>query len=432
MADATFDPFFAHFTSGADPIEVGQPHSRSGSLTVSPKDTFTMPQAKTSTDTNVSPSNSLNQSSGFLPFATGVEPSDFWNQVVADPLAPSSLNSGYGTVGEKQSLGFARELGNSASDNSHPHWAPPVSAADFGTAFNTGFDFDAMCKSFTPSALFASMSTNPFDKAFRQDAVSLSPKEDFFSAASDASGSIHSPVPDVVQDDVPRTVSRKRKWSSCSDQKRTCMTSALKILQALHVPPPACLSTHDEESMPHQPRMIDSVLSTNKEVIESVAEIAKCTCSSSSQLQLLLAIICGKLISWYRAIIRNYQPTKASTTESTLNSGEDSEDGIERVLHQPVTMGGYSCDLELESKIRAQVVFSELQHLEILIETISKGKQDSGEVASPGKAHSTRLPSKESGLGDAVQKSLSSFLQGQLEAAKADTTPVLKGIRVPA
>lgn len=83
-------------------------------------------------------------------------------------------------------------------------------------------------------------------------------------------------------------------------------------------------------------------------------------------------------------------------------------------------MEEYSFDVALESRIRAQVVFSELQHLEALVENLSSRSQEAkfgdlctAAAARSGSASTTgsgSMTPDETGLGEGIHRSLSVFL----------------------
>lgn len=221
---------------------------------------------------------------------------------------------------------------------------------------------------------------------------------------------------------------------TCSESRRTCMTSALRILQALHIPPSACLSLADHISVSpasRQPRKTDSVLSTNRDVVRLMAEMLKCSCLCSSQIQLVLTIICGKLIAWYRAIIHNSPDDHPSACMDTDVQTPAHPDGTlnaaigmhnERILHQPITVGEYSLDIGLESKIRAQVVSSELQQLEALVANFSgRIQEEDPNGHNFGRTNGTMSPSA---LSSALNARLTTFLQKKLRNAKAESTSI--------
>lgn len=278
-----------------------------------------------------------------------------------------------------------------------------------------------------PAPFVQSMSNNFFDIALQPDGRS-SPQlgDDDLTVPGD-----HFSIFDPSVLAYPLGVKSPQKTTAiefCSPTSRTCMKSALKILQALHIPPRTCLWACDRMSIPcpHQPRLIDAVLSTNKDIVKSVSNMLKCTCSLSSQVQLILTIICGKVMAWYRAIIRNDNASdNLSLLPSTASKITNEDDYIERILHQPITLGRYSFDSTLESKIRAQVVFSELQHLETMIETLSGrihganfGNSVSGSGGGAFEGGEGSMKMEERGRAETIRTCLSSFLREQLQAAK--------------
>ncbi|MCJ1268836.1 hypothetical protein MMC22_008724 [Lobaria immixta] len=231
---------------------------------------------------------------------------------------------------------------------------------------------------------------------------------------------------------------------TCMESRRTCMTSALRILQTLHIPPCACLSLSDETSTSsanRQPRKTDSVLSTNREIMRLVAEMLKCSCLSSSQIQLVLTVICCKLITWYRAIISNSLDDHPDTcTETDVQTSAHPDGSLntatgmidERVVRQPFAVGEYFLDTSMESKIRAQVVSSELQQLEALVANLSGRMQEKNPSGNnhviPGRTTKKRSRSTSttclSGLSSAAHARLTAFLHKQLRDVKAESTAI--------
>jgi Aflatoxin regulatory protein len=332
----------------------------------------------------------------------------------------------------------------------------------FEYSLNDELDFDALCGSQTPFALPAYIPNKLSDTALKQDATAVTQNTHGFSAAiGDYYSGIFSAVPDRrLETSDPR--GRLQGIEPCSHHTRTCMVSALKILQALHLPPSVCLSagaeTSDSGCLP--PRMTDSVLSINGEAVRLVSDMLECNCSLSSQVQLVLIIICGKLTTWYRAMVRNgydgfdnsaskvrstdnnnnnhnHNNSSSSGSSNNSNSNSNHEDHTERVSHQPITVGGYSFDLPLENKIRAQVVFSELQHVEALIKNLSRRVEETrfGNLCNAaaarsrsGQTASSRLvEADETGLVETIHRRVTVFLHEQLQAAKMEITLITNG-----
>lgn len=180
----------------------------------------------------------------------------------------------------------------------------------------------------------------------------------------------------------------------CVPHARTCMTLAQKVFDALHTPPTVCLSVYSnistEDAFPR--RKVDSILSINRQAIQAVSQILKCVCSTGSSMQLVLVSICNKVTSWYQALVStNIQQnqtsedngffaspqlaTRADIANNKMhprnnhNNDRDivSDDYSHHVIHQPLSLGAYVFDFTLDSRLRAQVVQSELQKMEHMI-----------------------------------------------------------------
>ncbi|KAL8881515.1 MAG: hypothetical protein Q9192_007781, partial [Flavoplaca navasiana] len=158
----------------------------------------------------------------------------------------------------------------------------------------------------------------------------------------------------------------------CTNGYQKCLSSALSTLQTLHIPPTSCLSSAASSNPPSpisNPRKTDSVLAINRNAKQRISQIIRCTCIDSSQVQLILVVICEKLISWYQAVLRSSPGPHDTHDNSTSTS---SEEPIERVLHQRFALGDCSFDLELESSIFAQVIAAELQQFELVIRDLDR------------------------------------------------------------
>ena len=357
--------------------------------------------------------------------------SDFRNETVSDTRGHKFNRAVFDLMGEENSCSDSA-VGSSVQDHGTFGNKLPL-IAGFDSDLNGDFDFDELCRTLTPSAFLACMPRDSFDLSQEQDANILGQNPDGFSAgANDDIPGIFAPMPKYGLD-IRKPRDTVMGMEACSDDRRTCMISALNILQALHIPPPACLWACDETfpPRPRQPRMIDTVLSTNRDVVRAISEMLKCICSLSSQVQLVLTTICGKLMAWYRAMIRNDCDDYSNSpprVRSIVSNNMNDNDQTERVLHQPITVGEYSFDVALESKIRAQVVFSELQHLEGLVGKLSRRSQEakfgnlgSASATSSGSATSGSMTPDEVGLAEGIHRRLSMFLHQQLQAAKAET-----------
>ena len=260
--------------------------------------------------------------------------------------------------------------------------------------------------------------------------------DDFSIATSDSFSGIFTPVISENCSDNRAPPNPSTRTESCAEKNKTCMVSATQILKSLHISPTACLCSTGNTSGLRQPRMTDSVLTGNRDAVLSASKMLKCTCSLRPQVQLVLCIICDKLISWYRAMIRSDHDgsdVSQSKLPSVTNGIRNDKDQAERVLHQPITIGDHCLDVALECKIRAQVILGELQRLETLVETLSKriwegnggaSASRSGRKVFTADSRSPILP-EEPGLTEVIHGRLAAFLRRQLQAAKTELATVL-------
>lgn len=367
-------------------------------------------------------------------------------------LQPRDLSTGSRTMSNSP-LGFApypTSGARSLQSRGRPTSAAFQATADqtmtdspiFPDNFNGQFDSPALYMGQTPSFLpfIPQDASSAGSLASGLDTTSVRYAKSSSSRTGDVRSGIFSPGPQ--QGVSPGGLQDLLKGiEKCSESRRTCMTSALRILQTLHISPSACLSLvggTSTSSASRQPRKIDSVLSTNREVVRLMAEMLKCSCISSSQFQLVLSSICAKLIAWYRAIIRNTPANDPGVytdaegrTAAHPDGASNAATGVtdERVLHQPFTVGKYSFDACLETKIRAQVVCSELQQLETFVANFLGRIQR--EVSSPavlgqnsGKRSQGSSSIDSPGLSSGVHARLTGFLYKQLRDAKAECTAI--------
>ena len=339
-----------------------------------------------------------------------VEPSSSWAEDFMDTFGEDDGLDMDMTVTNMSQLGFPSQI-DAQGEGSN---------VAFEYDLNNDIDFDAMQDSLTLSAGRSFMPGDLHDAVLRHDAVHVTQNTDeFFDGASDHLSALVSPATDN-QIDAKNSQSRSMNIEPCAPHSRTCMASVLKVLQALHIPSSMCLSAgstnHNSDYL--QPRLTDHVLSTNKEALRLISDAMDCICSSSSQLQLVIAVLCNKITTWCRAMVRKELDRSPTLGRDVDRQNINHEDHIERVLHQPITIGEYSVNATLENKIRAQVVWSQLEHVERLAKTLSRCVQETDSPRS--------VSSEDTGTAGAIHKSLMVFLYRQLQAAKVEVTPLLK------
>lgn len=221
---------------------------------------------------------------------------------------------------------------------------------------------------------------------------------------------------------------------SCLAQHRTpCIITVTQSLRSLHIPQTSCVSRRNGGSYDTNgagsPRMSGSVLKANKEAGISVCHMLQCACALRPQNQLILAIICSRLIAWYRAMIHacfidGHSSSSGHSVNSAPNQGPAS---LEKVVHQPVTIGDHSVDDQaMGLSIQAQVTLRELQHMQRLIETLSarmRETTDSYPKVMQGFGAEARFPS--AGLPDITRDRLVTHLLKEVHGSKADLMTAL-------
>ncbi|KAL8801766.1 MAG: hypothetical protein Q9182_004238 [Xanthomendoza sp. 2 TL-2023] len=212
------------------------------------------------------------------------------------------------------------------------------------------------------------------------------------------------------------------KKATCTNISQSCLSSALETLQTLHVPPTICLSTANEiepSTEKRHPRPTDSVLATNRTAVQRLSEILRCSCISSSQLQLVLVITCDKLLAWYRAVLHSF-PGRCQ--EESSRSGTGGDGASERVLYQGFAVGDCSFGADLESKICAQVIASELQELEVLVMSLTdRFQENDGCGASSGSdRRQSSLTIDAPGLSSMTRNRLTAHIHNKVQEMKAE------------
>lgn len=224
-------------------------------------------------------------------------------------------------------------------------------------------------------------------------------------------------------------------------RSESCLTAALRTLTTLHIAHPACLSAHQEAPTVQQARAMETVLSTNKDIVTGMTLMLACSCSGKSLVQLLLSVVCDNLIAWNSAMISAdlEQGDPFDGRRSTFSSACSSSSGHAqapraRVLPQPITIGQHQINGSLGRALRAQVMAGELRVLESLIDALSRrfceaSRSDGASSTSPvthtrnvnGRAAISRdTPSLQStGLSNVVHRNIISSLHIRLQIQRA-------------
>jgi hypothetical protein len=197
-----------------------------------------------------------------------------------------------------------------------------------------------------------------------------------------------------------------------------CFAIALDILARLFSGAPAgcTLPCSDDPVAPAQARTIDSILSENRHIIESVTSLLDCPCSQDEYLVSLITLIALKVMGWYAAAADDPHPrphpssTSSSSSSSTTppspiapfsvsmhtswpssgsvspadtsrrpststsaTSVSGSPHGLtEQVLRLPAVAGGYRLSDQQQGRIAAQLVLSELHRVQRLVSALTQ------------------------------------------------------------
>jgi Aflatoxin regulatory protein len=246
----------------------------------------------------------------------------------------------------------------------------------------------------------------------------------------------------------------QQQWTAqdqvCHNTGTCCFALASKTLKSLHVPSTACLSTvgkasFTSRSRPTAPRTAGSVLAGNREAMLALSTMLRCSCSLKVQLQLVMATICDKLVTWYHAMVQSEQsaagfPTSSSssatastTTNPKLRGWAGNGRGKERVLCQPITIGDYSLDGAAAAQITGRVVLARLQGMDILVLALLRRIKDVDLKSSSSRhggeqqqqQHSSSPPSGEADLLGIMRDRLVAYLVGKLQRAREEAVRLM-------
>lgn len=202
----------------------------------------------------------------------------------------------------------------------------------------------------------------------------------------------------------------------------SCLTLALNILPILHIPPPTCTvaSVRPSNRNPSPFPTIDHVISTNKAIMDSITMVLSCSCSLDEHLAFILSLIAFKVMAWYAAAARDVDDN---------DSDHDSPTTCERVLHLPITVGNHRLEGHERSRMRAQLILSELHRVVRSVELLSKrferARLRSSLPLGPGEeAAGTRSD----WISASVFVQLEADLRKRLQAVTKETMTVLRDI----
>ena len=337
---------------------------------------------------------------------------------------------GFETDGDSQMQMQFSDFGSSDIDTSTPTLQPQPLPLTGEPIHSDHTHADALARELFPAYQVSNGSSS---------LVSSSRSKSASSALSLSSSSSSPPFPGAVE--VQLHAGQVNLCRSLCSKSESCLTAALRTLTTLHLAHSACLSAHQESPTVQQARTMETVLSTNKDIVAGMSSILACSCSGKSLVQMLLSIICGNLIAWNGAMISadleqgDYFDGRRSTfsSSSSLSSGP-AQTPKARVLPQPITIGQHQINGSLGRALRAQVMAGELRVLEGLVNALSRrfceaSRSDGASSTSPAtqmrnvnsRAGTPRdTPSMQSkGLSNVVHRNITSSLRTRLQIQRA-------------
>jgi hypothetical protein len=176
-----------------------------------------------------------------------------------------------------------------------------------------------------------------------------------------------------------------------------------------------CLGANDINQIVQPARKMETVLSTNRDVVQCLRSILACPCAAKSLVQLQLLSICGNLTVWNSAMITAYLESEDESSDALNSSASPTSqrNSSARVQCQPITIGHHQIDGKLGRAIYAQVMTGELNAIEGLVDSLA---QRFCEI--PADQLMTLRGSPE-GLPNSVHQNLTSSLRNRLHNARA-------------
>lgn len=160
----------------------------------------------------------------------------------------------------------------------------------------------------------------------------------------------------------------------CSRKERSdnCLTAVLAFLTQLFPKAPSCTLPGGHQSVSQVPT-IDSVISENKHIIESLTKMLDCPCSCDEYLITLISLVVLKLIAWYGAAARGSAPEEEALNNNyglQMHHGS-TQSYPEQVRQFPAMVGNYCVDRNEQVRMAAQLVLSELHRVQRLVQLLS-------------------------------------------------------------
>lgn len=284
-----------------------------------------------------------------------------------------------------------------------------------GSAFNSGAT--------TPrnDALMGNTGFASLDHCFTgSDFNSLNGFDNVDSRVNNLNGASFSPPP------TP-TFNESYGYSSFFDDRKcntngvhSCLNLALNILPILHIPPSTCTvasARPGERHISARPT-IDNVISTNKAVLDSIAMVLSCSCSLDEHLAFILSLIAFKVLAWYAAAARDVDEDDSDYCSTPTT---------ERVQHLSITVGKYRLEGAEHSRMRAQLILSELHRVVRSVELLSKRFERTRlRPSMPGSPEGEQTMARSEWISASIFVQLEADLRKRLQTVTKETITILR------
>lgn len=153
-----------------------------------------------------------------------------------------------------------------------------------------------------------------------------------------------------------------------------CMKRAFATLENLHLPVSRCSRhEHNSQSPATNSRGLDSILTTNRMAIATMLDILSCPCAGSCSIFSLLVLIAHQVMDSYLSLSKQQLCISRSPTDE-LSFGDDidgsGQEAVSSVVDVPMAIGGYILDGEAKKKVLVQVLRSEMEKMDHLINAL--------------------------------------------------------------
>ncbi len=155
-----------------------------------------------------------------------------------------------------------------------------------------------------------------------------------------------------------------------------CLSIVLDIFKDLFPNAPTACKQPGGHQAPGPARTIESVISQNKQIMDTINAVLDCPCSHDGYVISIVSLAVFKVMGWYIAAARD----KTVTSDDGMEWGHDTviypgksdlPASEERALLSPDMVGSYCIDYKNQNRMAAQLVLSELHRVQQLVNVLS-------------------------------------------------------------